>query len=92
MNPLIHARNDGRETRRKLFLKKVREGSEDKRWTNRGGEEEMMRAIWVQEERKRIEMREREAGQAAGQEIEEEEEEETETPMSSNGMLHSQVS
>src|SRR5436190_22698179 len=30
-NPLIHSRGDGRETRRSLFLKKVREGSEEKR-------------------------------------------------------------
>ena len=72
VNPLMHGRNDGRETRRKLFLRKVREDSEDKRWANRGGEDEMMRTIWVQEERKRIEMREREARLAAGQSVEEE--------------------
>src|SRR5277367_2263177 len=40
-NPLIHNRGDGRETRRKLFLKKVREDSEDKRWDARGGEDEV---------------------------------------------------
>jgi hypothetical protein len=35
-----------------LFLKKVKEGGEDKRWKARGGEEEMMRTIWVMEERR----------------------------------------
>jgi hypothetical protein len=40
-NPLIHNRDDGRETRRKLFLKRVREDSEDKRWNARGGEDEV---------------------------------------------------
>jgi hypothetical protein len=40
-NPLIHNRGDGRETRRKLFLKKVKENSEDKRWDARGGEDEV---------------------------------------------------
>ncbi len=41
-NPLMHNRGDGRETRRKLFLKKVREDSEDKRWDARGGEDEVI--------------------------------------------------
>jgi hypothetical protein len=49
-NPLIHNRGDGRETRRKLFLKKVREDSEDKRWEARGGDDE------VSQESKRIEL------------------------------------
>ncbi|KAG0652119.1 hypothetical protein D0Z07_0986 [Hyphodiscus hymeniophilus] len=65
-NPLIHARSsstgtDGRETRRKLFLKKVREDSEEKRWKARGGDDEMMRSIWISEQRRREEKQRREA-------------------------------
>ncbi len=41
VNPLIHNRSDGRETRRKLFLKKVRDESEEKRWNARGGDDEV---------------------------------------------------
>ena len=40
-NPLIHNRADGRETRRSLFLRKVREESEERRWDARGGEDEV---------------------------------------------------
>jgi hypothetical protein len=42
-------------------LKKVREGSEDKRWRDRGGDEEIMRCIWVAEERRREERQRKEA-------------------------------
>lgn len=38
-----------------MFLKRVRQSSEDKRWEMRGGDEEMMRALWVSEERRRRE-------------------------------------
>jgi hypothetical protein len=44
-NPLVHNREDGREARRKLFLKKVREGSEDKRWDARGGGDEVSNSL-----------------------------------------------
>jgi hypothetical protein len=58
-NPLIHRdAQDGRETRRKLFLKRVRDGASERRY---GGEEEMMRRIWVAEERRIEEERRREA-------------------------------
>jgi hypothetical protein len=43
-NPLIHGResgDDARETRRKLFLKKVQDGREEKRWEARGGDDEV---------------------------------------------------
>lgn len=42
-NPLIHRddKDSGRETRRKLFLKRVREDSEDKRWDKKGGDDEV---------------------------------------------------
>ncbi|KAL3424444.1 hypothetical protein PVAG01_03725 [Phlyctema vagabunda] len=56
-NPLLHNRGDGRETRRKLFLRKVREDSEDKRWRARGGDDEMMRTIWIAEQRRMEERR-----------------------------------
>ena len=66
-NPLMSRNADeGREARRKLFLKKVREGSEEKRWRDRNsgmsdGEDEVLRAIWVAEERRREEERRWEA-------------------------------
>jgi hypothetical protein len=58
-NPLIHRNpQDGRETRRKLFLKRVKDKSADRRY---GGDEEMMRRIWLAEERRREEAIRREA-------------------------------
>ncbi|KAA8571584.1 hypothetical protein MFRU_016g00850 [Monilinia fructicola] len=60
-NPLLHGQGDGRETRRKLFLRKVREDSEDKRWKARGGDDEMMRTIWIAEQRRRAERQARDA-------------------------------
>ena len=62
-NPLLHGKNagDGRETRRKLFLKRVREDQEDKRWKARGGDDEMMRTVWIAEQRRREERIRREA-------------------------------
>ena len=46
-NPLIHRdeKDGGRETRRKLFLKRVREDSEDKRWDKKGGDDEVCAAL-----------------------------------------------
>ncbi|KAG9245054.1 hypothetical protein BJ878DRAFT_503359 [Calycina marina] len=65
LNPLLQrcsgGDGEGRETRRKLFLKKVKEGSEEKRWQKRGGDEEMMRTIFQLEERRERERRRREA-------------------------------
>ncbi len=66
-NPLMNRNADeGREARRKLFLKRVREGSEEKKWRDRNsgigeGEDEVLRCIWVAEERRREEARRREA-------------------------------
>ena len=59
----MHGKNagDGRETRRKLFLKRVREDQEDKRWKARGGDDEMMRTVWIAEQRRREERIRREA-------------------------------
>ncbi|OBT73670.1 hypothetical protein VF21_06177 [Pseudogymnoascus sp. 05NY08] len=76
-NPLIH-RNDndnGRETRRKLFLRRVRQDSEDKRWEKRGGDDEIMRTIWIAEQKRREERRARDAQAWAGVEEEEDLEE-----------------
>jgi hypothetical protein len=42
-------------------LKRVKEDSEDRRWKARGGDEEMMRSIWVAEQRRREERQRREA-------------------------------
>ena len=36
-----------------MFLKKVRDGSEEKRWRDRKEGEEMMRVLWIGEERER---------------------------------------
>lgn len=65
-NPLIHGRGEGngRETRRKLFLKKVKEDRDEERWQRRmgdGDEEELMRVLWLEEERSRLERKGREA-------------------------------
>lgn len=54
--------DEGREARRKLFLKRVREGSEEKKWRDRNsglveGEDEVLRAIWLAEERRREDAR-----------------------------------
>ncbi len=48
-NPLIHKEDQdgGRETRRKLFLKNVRVKSEDKRWEKMGGDDEILRTLYV---------------------------------------------
>ncbi|PQE30475.1 hypothetical protein CJF32_00010238 [Rutstroemia sp. NJR-2017a WRK4] len=60
-NPLIHGQSDGRETRRKLFLRRVREDSEEQRWKARGGDDEILRTIWTAEQRRRAERQAREA-------------------------------
>lgn len=66
-NPLMSKGNldETRETRRKLFLKRVRESSEERRFKQRGihpseDEEEMLRVLWLREERAREEQRRRE--------------------------------
>ncbi|KAI9785729.1 MAG: hypothetical protein M1839_008746 [Geoglossum umbratile] len=51
-NPLLHSMDHDRERRRNLFLKKVREQGEDRKWKARGGEEEIMRSIYVSEQKR----------------------------------------
>jgi len=43
-----------------LFLKNVREASEEKRWRDRGGDDEIMRCIWIAEQRRLEERRRKE--------------------------------
>jgi hypothetical protein len=43
-----------------LFLKGVREKSEEKKWRDRGWDDEIMRCIWVAEQRRLEERRRRE--------------------------------
>lgn len=50
-NPILRSAEDGRETRRKLFLKRVKEERDERRFGGRG-DEEMMRRIWVAESRR----------------------------------------
>ena len=43
---------DARERRRGLFLKRVRQDGEDRRWAARGGDDEIMRSIFLNERRR----------------------------------------
>jgi hypothetical protein len=40
-NPVVQKREEARESRRKLFLKNVRERTDDKAWERRGGDQEV---------------------------------------------------
>jgi hypothetical protein len=64
-NPLLRKDTDGRETRRKLFLKNVRDSREDKKWKDRKAGDEMMRVLWIGEERERA--RKLEGGMKGGE-------------------------
>jgi hypothetical protein len=64
-NPLLRKDSDARETRRKLFLRNVRDSREDKKWQDRKGRDEMMRVLWVGEERERA--RRLEGGMKSGE-------------------------
>jgi hypothetical protein len=44
----------------------VKEGAEEKRWKDRGGDDEMMRAIWILEEKRRVERQRRETEGVVG--------------------------
>ena len=55
-------------------MKRVREDSDDKRWKARGGDDEMMRSIWIAEQRRREERQRREAMGLDALPVEEEEE------------------
>lgn len=55
-----------------MFLKNVRDASEEKKWKNRGGDDEIMRCIWVAEQR-RLEERMRKEAMGIEAPMEEEE-------------------
>ncbi|POS85354.1 hypothetical protein EPUL_000704 [Erysiphe pulchra] len=84
-NPLVLSResycgNEERATRRKLFLNRVKEAGEEKRWRERNGgfgegDEELMRSLWLAEKKRWLEQQRREAsGQVFSAEFEELEE------------------
>ncbi|KAF8252891.1 hypothetical protein K440DRAFT_534621 [Wilcoxina mikolae CBS 423.85] len=50
--PVGRSGEDVRTARRSLFLKKVQNGREDKAWKARGGEDEIMRMIFVAEHKR----------------------------------------
>ncbi|PWW75302.1 hypothetical protein C7212DRAFT_198522 [Tuber magnatum] len=50
--PTSHSGEEGREARRNLFLKKVRDARDEKLMKARGGEDEMMRLIFVSEQKR----------------------------------------
>ncbi|KAI7551433.1 hypothetical protein KC331_g2556 [Hortaea werneckii] len=81
-----------KEKRRHMFLRKVKEGREDKRWESRG--EDIMRLDFMQRQRAWEAEQAREAPLIPSDppEPEEEEEEEFELPTSSNAMQISQTS
>ncbi|KAH8671188.1 hypothetical protein BX600DRAFT_434313 [Xylariales sp. PMI_506] len=46
-NPLKQNRESANESRRKLFLKNVRQRADDKQWERRGGDQEVLKLEWV---------------------------------------------
>ncbi|KAI9771303.1 MAG: hypothetical protein M1840_002273 [Geoglossum simile] len=51
-NPLLHSTDHDRERRRNLFLRKVREEGQDRKWKARGGDDEVMRSIYISEQKR----------------------------------------
>ncbi|KAB5577511.1 hypothetical protein GE09DRAFT_521152 [Coniochaeta sp. 2T2.1] len=45
-NPVVKKREEMRESRRRLFLKNVRERGDDRAWERRGGDQEVLRLEW----------------------------------------------
>ncbi|KAI1501812.1 hypothetical protein F5X99DRAFT_408622 [Biscogniauxia marginata] len=46
-NPLKQKREDAQESRRKLFLKNVRQRADDRSWERRGGDQETLKLEWA---------------------------------------------
>ncbi|POS78838.1 hypothetical protein DHEL01_v202764 [Diaporthe helianthi] len=47
-NPVVSQKREAaQESRRKLFLKNVRQRAEDSRWERRGGEQELLKLEWI---------------------------------------------
>ena len=42
-NPVVRRREDAQESRRRLFMRDVRQRADDKKWERRGGEQEVRR-------------------------------------------------
>ncbi|KAI5798486.1 hypothetical protein FPQ18DRAFT_254982 [Pyronema domesticum] len=59
--PTKTSREEQRNARRNLFLKKVQHGREEHAWRQRGGEEEIMRMIFVAEHKRREALLEKQA-------------------------------
>ncbi|KXJ87691.1 hypothetical protein Micbo1qcDRAFT_207888 [Microdochium bolleyi] len=51
-NPLRQSRETAQDSRRKLFLKNVRQRADDKSWERRGGDQEVLRLEWAVMDRK----------------------------------------
>lgn len=47
-NPIVQRREDAQDSRRKLFLKNVRQRAEDCRWERRGGDQEACGSSFVE--------------------------------------------
>ncbi|KAK6843104.1 hypothetical protein PG987_003964 [Apiospora arundinis] len=52
-NPLRQTRENAQESRRKLFLKNVRQRQDDKKWERRGGDQEVLKLEWSLLDRRR---------------------------------------
>lgn len=74
-NPLVRTPDTRRSARRDMFLKKVENGRFDKTMKARGGEDEMMRMIYVAEQKRWAQNLEMSAQLAVPTILEEEEEE-----------------
>ncbi|ETS81690.1 hypothetical protein PFICI_06692 [Pestalotiopsis fici W106-1] len=58
-NPLNQSRDNAVEGKRKLFLKNVRQRRDDHTWERRGGDQEILRLEWSNQDRKRRQQKER---------------------------------
>ncbi|KAJ1326291.1 hypothetical protein MN608_07738 [Microdochium nivale] len=52
-NPLRQTRETAQDSRRKLFLKNVRQRADDRSWERRGGDQEVLRLEWAVLDKKR---------------------------------------
>ncbi|KAK1760612.1 hypothetical protein QBC47DRAFT_367668 [Echria macrotheca] len=46
-NPIIKKREEAQESRRRLFLQNVRQRADDRKWEQRGGENEILKLEWT---------------------------------------------
>ncbi|KAI0134086.1 hypothetical protein BJ170DRAFT_183828 [Xylariales sp. AK1849] len=56
-NPLRQSRENGQESRRKLFLKNVRQRADDKQWGRRGGDQEVLKLEWATLDQRRRQLK-----------------------------------